>query len=45
MEEYNHPDTYNTGDRFNPVIPYEEYINNKEDNDADHQLTDNSERG
>ena len=38
-----HPDSYNTGDYNNPVISYEEYINDKEDgNNAINQSSDNA---
>ena len=37
------PDSYNTGDKFNPVISYEEYINQKEEEkNADNQPSDNT---
>lgn len=38
-----HPDSYNTGDLENPIISYEEYINDKEDgNNAINQSTNNA---
>ena len=44
MNDKSHPDSYNTGDINNPIISYEEYINQKEDeeNGAINQSSDNA---
>ena len=44
MNIVSHPDSFNTGDIENPIISYEEYINQKEDeeNGTINQSSDNA---
>lgn len=42
MDNYNHPDSYNTGDLEKPTITYEEYIKEVEKNGSSNQSTDNA---
>ena len=38
-----HPDSYNTGNKFNPVISYEEYQKKQEEiENADSESSDNT---